>query len=88
MANVAVIQKHEWDNKVLLFDNNTYFLPVKSKLLLKGIKNFDIQSSTGTILFTLLVWINLKGVPKEIEDRLMEKGVIYRVGMNPEKTFT
>lgn len=88
MNSVQIDKKHEWNNKVLLFNNNTYFLPIKSKLLLKGIKNFDIQDSSGTILFTLLVWINLKGAPKEIEDRLMNKGVIYRIGMNPEKTLT
>ena len=56
-------------NKVFRKDN-IYFIPVRSKMILKKVKNLDMMSASAEVAFTQLIWINLVDAPEEIQKRL------------------
>lgn len=46
-----------------------------------------MDTGKGTILYTFLLWINLEGAPEDIKTYLMDYGIKYRIGANPETSL-
>jgi hypothetical protein len=43
MASVVdFYDAHDWNDKVLLFKDNTYLIPIKTKILIKRIKDIEM----------------------------------------------
>jgi predicted ribosome-associated RNA-binding protein Tma20 len=51
---------------VLLFNSDSYLIPTKIILILKRLKKIDMKEGIVIVDYTHLVWINLKGLSKEI----------------------
>jgi hypothetical protein len=62
-------------------------LPCRAKLLLKRLKNFDTTGGTGEIFYTFLLWIETKGAPEEVREKLLDK-IKHRIGYGEEEDFT
>jgi hypothetical protein len=56
----------DYSRNLLLFDGDTYLIPTKTFLILKRLKKIDMTEGVVTVDYTHLVWINLKGLSKEI----------------------
>jgi hypothetical protein len=61
---------------------------MRSKLLVKGLSNFDQEKGTIDLSYTFLLWLNCKGAPKEILNRLLKEKITYRIGIDSEENFT
>ena len=51
------------NRNVLRFKENTYLVPARSSLLLKRIKEIDMEKGVVNVSYTHLVWFNVKGLP-------------------------
>ena len=60
---------------------------MKCKILCKRLKDFDMARGCGTLFYTFLLWINTKGAPVPIRDKLM-KCIKFRIGFDVEESFT
>jgi hypothetical protein len=64
----------------LLFNGDTYLIPTRTFLLLKRIKKIDMVEGIASVEYTHLVWMNLKGIPAEIQDKLSgDEPIKYRI---------
>jgi hypothetical protein len=84
---MQVSNTNDWNMKVLLHGDNTYLLPVSNKLIVKRMKDFDMQRGVATLNYTHVLWIRCKGAPKEVVDKL-KKEIKYRIGFSEEEKLT
>jgi hypothetical protein len=69
-----------YSRNLLLFDGDTYLIPTKTFLILKRLKKIDMKEGAVTVDYTHLVWMNLKGLPAEIQQKLSgEEPIKYRI---------
>ena len=75
---------------MLKFGKDVYVLPCKTKLLVKRIKSVNMDDGIVTMNYTQLVWINVKGAPKEISDKFEPDEnfkLKYRIEFQEESVF-
>lgn len=51
--------------------DNTIYLPLASKLLMKDIRNIEPSNNTADLHYTMLIWITYPSEPKFIEEHLL-----------------
>ncbi|CDW83184.1 UNKNOWN [Stylonychia lemnae] len=83
----AMEQQQNWDNKVLIHNDKTILIPARTKLLLKRIKEVDMNRGICVLNYTQLVWLCCAGLPEKLVTEL-KTNLKYRVGFDTEESFT